>query len=271
MERGQTTVEWLGAMLLVVALVALVRPAAPVVAGHIADAGQCVIDQVQGTGCGAAEEARRAAAPPQRQRRAAPAPRRRFATARAAAARPAKARAAAVPALYPIVVACFKVCPKARDGIRKVVRLRRKPKVRKQQVDPRWKAAAGSGASAKLRSSLTHPRAFRPDDPRLATRKGWEAHHIVAVGSPKAAPAQRIMLKCGQDPNASVNGVFLPKSREAVARSRRQPHSDTFTDVYYRNVNTALSSAHRNGGCKAVIATLDTIRYHLVRGTFAVR
>jgi len=59
---------------------------------------------------------------------------------------------------------------------------------------------------------------------------GEEAHHIVAGGARKAAPAQRALARFGIDIDSAENGVFLPK-RVHQSLTRRQAYYDAVNDL----------------------------------------
>jgi hypothetical protein len=60
-----------------------------------------------------------------------------------------------------------------------------------------------------------------------------DAHHIVAVNHPKAAPARKILEKFGIDINSAQNGVWLDS----------KVHAGVHTNDYYNRVNTLLRQA----------------------------
>jgi A nuclease family of the HNH/ENDO VII superfamily with conserved AHH len=62
---------------------------------------------------------------------------------------------------------------------------------------------------------------------------GSAAHHIVAGGAERAAPARAVLDRFGIGINDAANGAFLPSG----------VHARIHTNAYYETVNSALSQA----------------------------
>lgn len=68
-------------------------------------------------------------------------------------------------------------------------------------------------------------------------RAGEAAHHIVAKGAERAAPARAALERVGVQIDEAVNGVFLPATRGAVGDAIN--HLTMHTKAYYDSVNEA--------------------------------
>lgn len=112
---------------------------------------------------------------------------------------------------------------------------------------------------------------------------GWTPHHIIPIHSRKAWVAQSIAFTNGISPNQGVNGVWLrgpalssnQPGYDRLSRSqrRRTLHSDTFTNRYYRIVNTRLLGACPNARCseRGVRSALKRLRADLTAGRLRLR
>lgn len=89
------------------------------------------------------------------------------------------------------------------------------------------------------------------------------AHHIVAGGSQRAAPARAALDRFGIDINRSANGVFLPANRAVPNPSGSAVHSTLHTNRYYDEVNRLLGGATTR---QEALDVLDYIRGELVAG-----
>ena len=99
----------------------------------------------------------------------------------------------------------------------------------------------------------------RPVDSE-GSRAGWEAHHIVPAGSPRAIPARISAFRCHVHPNSKLNGIWLrayTRRAGTAAYDRLNPdqkqrvlHSTTFSPDYYARINDLMAQA-RSGdfGC----------------------
>ena len=102
-------------------------------------------------------------------------------------------------------------------------------------------------ASRKLASNLEKSGIVRPVDSA--------AHHVVAFGAAKAAPARDILERYGIDINSADNGVFLGS----------QQHGGLHTGTYYDEVNARLSGVNSR---QEVLEVLKDISTGLQNGTF---
>jgi RHS repeat-associated protein len=81
------------------------------------------------------------------------------------------------------------------------------------------------------------------------------AHHIVADGAARAAPARQILQRFNVDVNSAGNGLFLPAGQ----------HARIHTNAYYDAVNEALSQATNR---QQVMEILKDIGRQVQQGTF---
>jgi hypothetical protein len=113
---------------------------------------------------------------------------------------------------------------------------------------PCSEAARGSTHSSKaLGRALEKSGTARPS--------GSAAHHIVAGGAQKSAPARAVLKKFGIGVDDAENGVFLPSN----------VHMSVHTNSYYDTVNSALSQATTRS---EAIQVLSAIRARLLGGGF---
>jgi hypothetical protein len=130
---------------------------------------------------------------------------------------------------------------------------------RQAATDATPNGARGTGPVAernKLRTNLERVHGPLPD--------GYEAHHLVAVGHPRAAGARRILERYGVDRNSAVNGVALPGRRSG--RVPGEPyHPSIHTNRYYDAIEARLAGAQSR---REVTQVLGTIRRDLLAGTF---
>jgi hypothetical protein len=120
-------------------------------------------------------------------------------------------------------------------------------------------AARGTGPVAergKLRKNLERVHGPLPD--------GYEAHHLVAVGHPRAAGARRILERYAVDPNSAVNGVALPGRRSGRVPGE-PPHPSIHTNRYYEAIEARLAGAQSR---RDVTQELGRIRRDVLAGTF---
>ncbi|GAB5445471.1 RHS repeat-associated core domain-containing protein [Gymnodinialimonas sp.] len=91
-----------------------------------------------------------------------------------------------------------------------------------------------------------------------------EAHHIVAINSPRAARTRELLDEAGVDINSPANGVALPGTRNAPNPNGSTIHrgEDIHSDAYYRYIEDELGSVPANERA----ARLRTIADELVRG-----
>lgn len=74
---------------------------------------------------------------------------------------------------------------------------------------------------------------------------GDEAHHIVATGAARAAPARNVLARFGIDIDSAENGVFLPRSFHCA-----------LTQDYYHAVNDMLTAANTRGQALEVLQSV---------------
>jgi hypothetical protein len=123
-----------------------------------------------------------------------------------------------------------------------------------------WKENAGTGASRALGKNLDEAGYPKPAD-------GYEAHHVVAAGDPKAARAQEMLQGLGVHPNEAANGVWLPgpKLKENVPLPNEPFHRPIHTRTYYDEVARDLRSAADADDARAI---LRDIRQQVLSGEY---
>nr|WP_277348043.1 DUF6531 domain-containing protein [Streptomyces sp. HNM0574] len=89
------------------------------------------------------------------------------------------------------------------------------------------------------------------------------AHHMVASGSAKAAPARAQLQRFGIDINDARNGAFLPRGSASANPNGTAVHSKVHTNAYYDEVNRLMAGARNATEAHAV---LDKIRTGLLSG-----
>jgi RHS repeat-associated protein len=92
---------------------------------------------------------------------------------------------------------------------------------------------------------------------------GEAAHHIVARGAARAAPARAALSEFRIGVDEAANGVFLPAVRGYVGAAAN--HLTLHTERYYRSVNDFILQASKR---EEAIEALAAIRDQLLRGTF---
>ncbi len=90
---------------------------------------------------------------------------------------------------------------------------------------------------------------------------GYDAHHIVAFDSPRAAEAREILKKFGVDVNSGDNGVWLPGEEGAGPGAI---HPRIHTARYYEEVNRLLRACQSR---EEVQEVLKNIGEQLSKGT----
>ena len=91
------------------------------------------------------------------------------------------------------------------------------------------------------------------------------AHHIVAGGAARSAPARAVLQRFGIGIDEAANGVFLPANLKSVNPTGAAVHSTIHTDRYYAAVNQLLGRATSR---QQVIQSLAYIRQRLLSGGF---
>lgn len=91
------------------------------------------------------------------------------------------------------------------------------------------------------------------------------AHHIVAGGAARSAPARAVLQRFGIGIDEAANGVFLPQNLKSLNPAGAAVHSTVHTDRYYAAVNQLLGRATSR---QQVIQSLAYIRQRLLSGGF---
>lgn len=91
------------------------------------------------------------------------------------------------------------------------------------------------------------------------------AHHIVAGGAARAAPARAVLQRFGIGIDEAANGVFLPANKLSANPTGAAVHAKIHTDRYYAAVNQLLGRATSR---QQVIQSLAYIRQRLLSGGF---
>ena len=107
------------------------------------------------------------------------------------------------------------------------------------------RSAASSRALGKALEAAGHVRPV-----------GSAAHHIVAGGAKKAAPARAVLARFGVGINEAYNGVFLPAAI----------HARVHTNAYYEAVNSALSQATNRAQVEQTLNVIQQTLQH--KGSF---
>ena len=142
-------------------------------------------------------------------------------------------------------------CPTELEGWDRLAKTNPKRPRRQLQSEPEGILGTVLGKRGK--------RDTRPVDSE-GSRAGWEAHHIVPAGAPRAIPARISAFRCHVHPNSKLNGIWLRGYTRRAGTSgydhldadqkRRVLHSTTFTPDYYARINALMAQA-RSGdfGC----------------------
>ena len=94
------------------------------------------------------------------------------------------------------------------------------------------------------------------------------AHHIVPVKDKRAKVARDILSEYGIDPNAAVNGVFLPSVKEHKWVGDEARHIGGHSLDYINYVTMRLNAVQMRGGSQAdIVDVLNEIRRELLIGS----
>lgn len=151
-------------------------------------------------------------------------------------ARPEPSARAAVAPLAGMLV-CSRLCPVAGGAAARLIyraprQIRHVP-APEPALAQRFSTAAGSSPGNALGLALTRG---NRDLARALRARGFQAHHIVAHGHPRAEFARMVLQIRGIGPNAAVNGVWL----------RAGAHGGIHSNAYFHNVNRLVGKYHFN-------------------------
>jgi hypothetical protein len=92
---------------------------------------------------------------------------------------------------------------------------------------------------------------------------GYQAHHVIPTSDPRGADLLQLIRNAGIDPNAAVNGIWLP-GNSSVPGSET-PHNETMRDSYYQYLHEQFLGT--DGSASDIEARLALIKNDLQNRT----